>query len=194
FNKTAEFFAVLCESRRMMTDVRFGYLPAYCEAIISVLGPALIGGPVAANIGSPVDVQVRNSAIRLHALVTDVEAECAPVITRCLIIERGGGRPRMRDNRIAQNNPIIHPLSSGIGDWVFGAIALSACAVKALSLTLASMRPARRRRGSGAVAGLIDLDPDLIDCPETLFIFPEGRACASFEGREFQFVGWREFI
>src|SRR5262245_57564919 len=61
FHKTAEFFSVLCESRRMMTDVLFGYLPSYCEAIISVLGPAFIGGPVAANIGSPVDVQVRNS-------------------------------------------------------------------------------------------------------------------------------------
>ena len=39
----------------MMTNVNFGYLPAYCDAIFLSLGAALISGPVAASAGPPVD-------------------------------------------------------------------------------------------------------------------------------------------
>src|SRR5262249_11381542 len=74
-NKAAEFFAVLFESRRMMLDGRIGCLPAYREAIIPAFGASLIGGPVAASASAPVNVQIRNSAIRFYAFIKDVEPE-----------------------------------------------------------------------------------------------------------------------
>jgi len=57
-----------------------------------------------------------------------------------------------------------------------------------LPLILSCLWAARRRRSAGAVAGPIDLDPDLVDCAETLFELAECRARLSFERREFQFV------
>src|SRR6266511_4784313 len=142
----------------MAADVRFGHLPAYDKAIFPSPCAALIGGAVAASAGAPVDIQARYSAVRFQALVTDAEPECMPVAARHFIIGRGAVGERVRDDHVAEDAPIVHALPVEVRVAFQNRIVLD-CAGYAIG----NMRCLMSLGPVGAVAGLVDFQPDLVD-------------------------------
>jgi hypothetical protein len=168
------------------TDIGFGHLPAYGEAIFPSLCAALIGGAVAASAGAPLDIHARYSAVGFQALVTDAEPEGMPVVTRRFVIERRAVGERMCDDHVTQDPPVVYALLVEVRVAFLNRIVLdrAGCAIGNL----------RRRLSSGpigAVAGLVDLQPDLVDCLEPVFYLGERFAGVRFERPKCPLVGGR---
>src|SRR6266545_1836341 len=123
------------------------------------------GAPAAAaSAGAPVDIQARYSAVRFQALVTDAEPECMPVAARHFIIGRGAVGERVRDDHVAEDAPIVHALPVEVRVAFQNRIVLD-CAGYAIG----NMRCLMSLGPVGAVAGLVDFQPDLVDCLEPVF-------------------------
>src|SRR5262245_41375 len=109
-----------------------------------------------------------------------IEPEGMSMVARRFIIERGGVRSGMSDDRVTQNNSIVLPLPIGVPGGVFAWRAWSGFAIRDLRKTMIptaiSAAPSLQvpvaiegRRVSSAVAGVFDLHPQAVDCRKAVF-------------------------